>query len=189
MKKTPFRIFFLIDDFLQKIESVILVWTLLSILFFAFIPVFLRIFFDTSIIWAPELNRLLVLWIGFLGASLAVKENRHISLELLTQFLPNKWKPVAQLFVYSFVIYVTGAFTYISYHFYNFELEMINIGDYLFGSVAKTYFKIIYPIGFGLMTYHYIVKLLEVLLVFANAKSTRGITKQPQLSKSAEEKG
>lgn len=167
MRRNPFKFVFWLDRYLEKLESLLLVWVLLTVLVFAFLPVFLRVFFDTSIIWAPELNRLLVLWIGFLGAALAVKENRHISLEVLTKFIPKKWLPLTQFFVYCFIIYVCGSFTYISYHFFQFELANINMGDYLFGTFAKTYFKIIYPVGFGLITYHYIIKLLEVLLVFA----------------------
>lgn len=162
MKTKPLRFLFWFDKLLYKIEAILLVIITLLIVTFGFLPIVLRGAFDSSIIWAPELNRLLVLWIAMIGASLAIQENKHISLEVLTQFLPKKYEPYTKALVYAFVIYICARFTYISFYYFEFEKFNINMGDMLFGPIAKTHFKIIYPLGFAAFTYHYCVKLIAL---------------------------
>ena len=174
MKNNPLRFFYWLDDTLYKVEAVLLILTTLLVIVFGFLPIVLRGIFDRSIIWAPELNRLLVLWLTFFGASLAIRDNKHISIEVLTQFLPKKFAPFTKILVYSFVIYICARFTYIGYYYFEFEKFNINLGDMLFGPVAKTYFKIIYPLGFGAFTYHYCIKLMTVV---------RDLQQQNQLTK------
>jgi len=165
MKNKICKLFSLVDNWLYKCEAALLVTCTLLVLIFGFLPIFLRMTFDTSIIWAPELNRLMVLWITFFGASLAIRENKHISLEVLTQFLPKNFARPVKALIYIFVIFVCATYTYIAYVYFGFEKSNINLGDYLFGSVAKTWFKIIYPFGFACFTYHYFVKLLLLCLM------------------------
>lgn len=163
MKANPWKFFLWFDKTLYQLEAILLVFITLMVVVFGFLPIVLRGVFDRSLIWAPELNRLLVLWITFLGASLAVKDNKHISLEVLTQFLPKKCEPFVKALVYSFVIFICARFTYIAFYYFEFEKFNINLGDMLFGVVAKTHFKIIYPLGFAAFTYHYCVKLAQVV--------------------------
>lgn len=149
------------DSGLYKIEAFMLVLCTLLLLILGFLPIVLRSVFDRSLVWAPELSRLLVLWITFFGASLAIRENKHISLEVLTQFLPQSIARYTKALVCLFVVLVCARFTYIGYHYYIFETFNINMGDFLFGTLAKTYFKVIYPLGFGLFTFHFTVKLTD----------------------------
>ena len=52
-----------------------------------------RYVFNNSIIWAEELSQYLMVWIAFLGAGLAMREGRHVSVEMLQDALP---QPVAR---------------------------------------------------------------------------------------------
>jgi len=52
-----------------------------------FANVVARYFLNTSIVWAEELSQYLMVWIAFLGAGLALREGRHVSVDLLQDAL------------------------------------------------------------------------------------------------------
>ena len=58
-----------------------------------FANVISRYVFNYSIIWAEELSQYLMVWIAFLGAGLAMREGRHVSVQMLQEALP---QPVAR---------------------------------------------------------------------------------------------
>lgn len=167
---------FALDRFLAKIETGLLVASTLFLLFFAFVQVCLRNFFDSGINWADVFNRSMVLWIGFFGATLAAKEDRHLSLEVLTKFLPTRAKAVANVFVHAFVVCVAAALTYYAYLFYLDQAEF-EASDLLFEGFPKYYFTIVFPLGFGLLAFRYFVKFVEsavTLVTGAKPKATGG---------------
>ena len=51
--------------------------------------VVLRNFFNTGVEWADILVRSLVLWVGFLGASLATRKAKHINIEIVSKIITN----------------------------------------------------------------------------------------------------
>lgn len=162
----PFKILFAIDRFFLKIESALLFLSLITLLFFAFLQVFLRNFFDTGINWGDVFNRLLVLWIGLFAATIGVKENRHLSLEVLTKFLPNKAKPIVDIFVNLFVIVVSAILTHTAWLFFQDQITF-EATDTLFEGLPKAYFTVVFPIGFALITFRYFIRLLENIYAFA----------------------
>ena len=88
------------DRLLAKAEG----WSLILILFVmmcvAFLQVVLRNCFHTALPWGDGLTRALVLWAGFIGASLAVREGRYLSMDLLTRWLNERWQRRTRLVVY-----------------------------------------------------------------------------------------
>lgn len=162
----PFKILFAIDRLFIKIETALLFLSLITLLFFAFLQVFLRNFFDTGINWGDVFNRLLVLWIGLFAATIGVKENRHLSLEVLTKFLPDKAKPIVELFVNLFVIIVAAILTYTAWLFFQDQITF-EATDLLFEGLPKAYFTIIFPLGFALITFRYFIRFLETIYAFA----------------------
>lgn len=87
--------------------------TVLSVLVFA--QVFLRYFYGAALFFADELSRYLLVWLGFLGASLGVRAGAHIGVEFLWRALsPRARRAVALLvaaliFAFLAVITVAGA--------------------------------------------------------------------------------
>jgi len=62
-----------------------------------FVQVILRYVFASSLSWAEELARYLLVCISCLGSALAVREGEHISLVFLKNRIPKKIKPLAVL--------------------------------------------------------------------------------------------
>ncbi|HDQ25274.1 MAG TPA: TRAP transporter small permease subunit, partial [bacterium] len=80
----------LVNYHLYRFQSVFVVVIFGALLLLAFSQVCLRIFFRSGIEGADTLLRFLVLWVGFLGASLATYKNRHINIDIISQFTRKK---------------------------------------------------------------------------------------------------
>ncbi|HWR44479.1 TRAP transporter small permease [Sporomusa sp.] len=69
---------------------------------FVFGNVILRYFFNSGLTWAEEVSRFLFIWLIFLGAILALRDNEHLGVDTLVRKLSLKGKKI--LFVINNVI-------------------------------------------------------------------------------------
>ena len=67
-----------VDRVLERTEQALVVVFLSTMMIHAFLQIFLRNVLTTGLAWGDLLLRNLVLWIGFIGASLATREGKHI---------------------------------------------------------------------------------------------------------------
>lgn len=93
---------------LQKIEKAItdLASTLsavgvIIITSIIFLNVIMRHFFNNSMVWVEEFTRYIMMWVAFIGASLAVKNNMHVSMDALFNVFSDRVKRVVCIFIYS----------------------------------------------------------------------------------------
>lgn len=158
-----------LDRLIASIEKYFLSLMLLTMLFLSFIQVVLRDFFNSGLSWSDVLVRYMVLWIGFMGASLATKDDRHLRIDALNKALPKKVIPLVELFVY-FGCIVVGCFLFDAA--YQFVLSEQEGGKMLFsGAIPAWYFLVIMPFGFGMITFRYFIRLTELLFKFAGKKT------------------
>ena len=83
---------------------VILMMGTMALLVFA--NVVSRYVFNVSIIWVEELTQYQMIWITYLGAGLALREGRHVAVEVLQDQLP----PALRRYVRWFVAFAMLAF-------------------------------------------------------------------------------
>lgn len=69
-------------------EGALLALLLAAMIAFSFLQIVLRNVVDTGLIWIDPFLRHLVLWVGFLGATLATRKGHHINVDALSRFLP-----------------------------------------------------------------------------------------------------
>ncbi|MFT5505966.1 MAG: TRAP-type C4-dicarboxylate transport system permease small subunit [Gammaproteobacteria bacterium] len=91
---------------LTRIEDIILVSMLVSMILLASSQIILRNLFDAGIVWADPLLRVMVLWIGLIGAMVASRDNRHIRIDLLGRSLNKNTHLSIQVFVGQFCAWV-----------------------------------------------------------------------------------
>jgi TRAP-type C4-dicarboxylate transport system permease small subunit len=72
----------------HALEGGVLALLLAAMIVFSFLQIILRNLADTGIIWIDPLLRHLVLWVGFLGATLATRKAHHINVDAVSRFLP-----------------------------------------------------------------------------------------------------
>jgi TRAP-type C4-dicarboxylate transport system permease small subunit len=87
---------------LDKVLNAMMAFCLSLMGIFIFANVVLRYLFNSGLTWAEELSRFLFVWLVFLGAIGAMKDNSHLGFTSLVQKLPNTLKKI--VFVISNVI-------------------------------------------------------------------------------------
>ena len=159
------KIFNSIDDLIAKIESFFIVSTLSGMIFLSLSQVILRNIFEQGLPWVDLLLRQLVLWVAFLGASLATRNDKHLSIDFLKYFLPLNWnKRIAVLPLFASAI-ISAYLSYYAWVFVQYEKEG---GSILYGSLPIWIFQIILPISFAVIAIRFFVKALKALFMNFN---------------------
>ena len=78
-----------IGMFITLIERRLSEILLLFMVVFVFIAASLR-WFGYPLVWSVDLAQLLFIWISFIGADIALQNNKHIGVDILTRNLPEK---------------------------------------------------------------------------------------------------
>ncbi len=139
---------------LQKIEDSILVGLLLVMISMAVIQIFMRNLFDSGIIWGDALVRVLVLWIGLMGAMIASRNNHHITIDVLTKYLPEQIKKLTNLIIFIFTSLICGIMAYFSLIFVLMEKQDSFMA---FANIPAWACESIIPIAFAIMSLRYII--------------------------------
>ena len=150
-----------LDEWLAKTESGFLVFLLFLMVFLAFGQVLLRNFMDSGLLWTDLFLRQLVLWVGFLGASLAVRERRHISIDVLPQFIPASYRPFVQILVNLCTGLVSVFLTLAAWKFVQLEIEFPTI---LFLEIPAWIFQTILPFSFAVISLRYFLHVFDDLI-------------------------
>lgn len=96
-----------------------------------FMNVITRYVFNFSIIWAEEVSQYLMIWIAYLGAGLALREGRHVALEVLHDRLPPAMSRRLRMVLGGIVLAFLGTLTVLGFQFSLFvwtqETPVLNI--------------------------------------------------------------
>jgi TRAP-type C4-dicarboxylate transport system permease small subunit len=138
----------------HRIEDGILVAILSLMIGLAVLQIVLRNFFGAGIVWGDMLVRVLVLWIGLVGAMVAARQ------------LPGRFNLPVKAFVELFVAVVCTLAAFYSYVFVRSEFYD---GGPAFGQVPVWVCEAIMPVAFAVMALRY----LMMSLIKFNAIFTR----------------
>jgi TRAP-type C4-dicarboxylate transport system permease small subunit len=96
-----------------------------------FVNVVARYVFNFSIIWTEEVSQYLMIWIAYLGAGLALREGRHVAVEMLQDRLPTSLGRRLRMAVGGLVLIFLGVVTVLGFQFaafvWNQETPVLNI--------------------------------------------------------------
>jgi len=151
-----------IDRFLEKIEGYLIVWILSLMILLSFGQMVLRNFFDMGIVWGDTLLRQWVLWLGFLGASIAVKHNKHICIDVFSNFSSPFWKRTIKAFSRFSAGIISCFLTLAAWSFMQFEKESQST---LFLDIPVWIFQIILPYSFLLIAIRFIISGFETVFI------------------------
>lgn len=118
--------------------------------------IFLRNLFDSGLIWADPSLRIMVLWVALLGAIAATRENRHIRIDLLSNYLSNRNKARLSVIHNLFSALICGVIAWHSTRFVYIEWQD---GAKLFSSLPAWVGEIIIPIGFSTMCLRFAINI------------------------------
>lgn len=153
----------------QRIENGLLVLVLTSMIILASAQIFLRNFLDSGITIGDELLRIMVLWLAMLGALAASRDQRHIAIDALTRFFSTRLAMLVALFVCVFVAVVCGFICRASFLLVK---DAFIYHDTVLGGQPAWVYQSILPIGFGLMSWRYLIHAARRLrLMLGKAES------------------
>lgn len=130
------------------LEDGLLVLILTAMILLATGQVVLRNFWGSGLDWADPLLRILVLWIALFGAMAATRDNNHISIDLLSKFLPAYLKKPAQLINYWFT---AGICALLAWQGGRLVLMDYRDATTAFASIPAWFCETIIPFGFAVM--------------------------------------
>ena len=134
------------------IENIMLVVLLSTMIMLASTQIILRNLFDFGLVWADPLLRIMVLWLGMIGATVASRDNRHIHIDLISRLFSKTWYLLIQTFVGQFTAWVC---LLIAWHgAYWVQLEYLD-GMIGLSGIPAWMFEIIIPITFALIGIRY----------------------------------
>ena len=139
-------------------EDTLLLVILISMILLAGSQIFLRNFFDYSLFWGDEMLRLMVLWLTVAGGLAASRMHKHISIEVLDRFMPERMQLITKVLIDLFTAAVCGLF---SWHSARFVMGSYEYGDVLLRDTPAWMLQIILPVGFGLMAYRHLVYAIK----------------------------
>jgi C4-dicarboxylate transporter DctQ subunit len=150
------------DEVIDRVEQG-LITTLLSLMItIAFLQIVLRNIFATGITWADPLVRNLVLWVGFVGAAIATREGKHITIDVLPQWVPQQVKAIIGIIIQLFAAFICGLLTFAAVKFVRNEALM---GSITFVGIPAWIPQLILPITFGIMALRFCLLALKDLSI------------------------
>lgn len=138
---------------------------LLAMILLACLQIGLRTFFSSGLLWADPLLRHMVLWCGMFGAVVATREKKHIAIDVLGYLAAEKVKPWIELLIDLFSSLVAVALTWAAVIFVGNEFSF---GSQPLLSIPSWIWYLIFPIGFGLITLHFLVAIITDLRALAS---------------------
>jgi TRAP-type C4-dicarboxylate transport system permease small subunit len=142
----------------RLIENLALVVILSGMILLASGQILLRNVFSGGFAWADEALRLMVLWVAMLGAVVASREDRHISIDVLARVLPDVIKRWTIALVNAFTAAVSYTLAWFSWEF---VAESRMYEDQLLNDLPAWLFQSILPVAFFLIGYRYSIWFLR----------------------------
>jgi TRAP-type C4-dicarboxylate transport system permease small subunit len=158
-----------LSDLLNRISEIVCCGVLLAMTLVVVIQVVCRYFLAASLTWSEEFARYSLVWITFLGGSIAVKKRAHMGLHSLVDTLP----PKAQHLVETLTLICIMGFLSIA-TLKGFQLALFNMAQYspaMGISIGIVYFAV--PSGSILMLVHVTVQLTAVIRSFQDQEARR----------------
>lgn len=139
---------------LGSAEDVLLVLLLAVMIGLAAWQIVARNFFDTAVIWGDPLLRVLVLWVGFLGAVSAARDDRQINVDVVSRFAAEPWRSRIRILTDCFTAAVSG---FLSWQAVRFVKDAWTYEETAFASVPLAATAVVLPLAFGLLCLRYLL--------------------------------
>jgi TRAP-type C4-dicarboxylate transport system permease small subunit len=151
-----------IDAAIGRLEHGILVVLLSTLILIAFSQIVLRNFFSTGIAWGDALVRSLVLWTGFIGASIAAREGQHISIDVVSRWISPKGKRSVAIIIHVFSFLICCFLTFAALKFIQNEFQMKRV---IFLGIPSWGLETILPVTFAVMAFRYFFHFLKNIFI------------------------
>jgi TRAP-type C4-dicarboxylate transport system permease small subunit len=140
------------------LESAVLVLILATMVVLAGAQIVLRNTTGGGIVWADPALRVLVLWIGMVGALAATRDDKHLTVDAVSRLLSATWKARTRVITDLVTAVVSGL---VAWHAARLMIGDKQAGLTAFGEVPVWVCEAILPIGFGLIAMRYVAYVVQ----------------------------
>lgn len=149
-----------LDHWLARLEGAAVACILLGILGLGLFQILARNLWSGGVFWIDELLQQAVLWLLFLGASLATRERRHLHIEGFSRLLPGVWQPYITMVIHTTALVICALLCQAAWRFVSLERQA---GTMLAFGVPTWAVQSIMPLTFLTMTLRFAGHLLHTV--------------------------
>lgn len=139
---------------IARIEDALLVFLLSSMIVLAGLQIILRNIFSTGITETDSLLKVLVLWVGMIGAVVASRERKHISIDILTRYVSDKTRQYVEVFIDLFVVFICSLLATHSMRMLLVDYESKTVA---FSGVPTWLLESVLPVAFTIISLRYLM--------------------------------
>jgi len=139
---------------LHRVEDAALAVLLGAIVLLAPLQIALRELFGAGLAWADPLLRVLVLWVGLLGALAASRDGRQISIDAISRVLPARARAAAAALTSLITAGISGLVAYHGARFVHSELRFESVA---FSGIPAWLLESVIPFAFGWIALRYLL--------------------------------
>lgn len=154
--------------FVNLLEDALLVGLLALMIVLAAAQIVMRNLLGSGMAGSDQLLRLLVLWVGLLGAVAASRDDKQINIDMLSRFLPARARSGMRVLIDLFTSVVSAV---VAWHAGRFVHSEYLAGSVAFISVPAWLAELILPLAFGLMALRYLLFFFSHLRSFLRGNS------------------
>ena len=145
-------------DRLHRAEDGLLALLLTVMIVLVGTQILMRNLFDSGFVWIDPLLRVLVLWLGLIGATVATRHNKHIRIDLLSRYFKRNTHRLIQSLVGQ-----VSAWTCLVIAWYGMDLIRLDYLDGVtsFASIPAWSAEIIVPLAFALIGLRYLLRSIN----------------------------
>ena len=146
-----------LDAKISRVETILVTVLLTLMILVAFSQIMLRNLFATGIDWGDALVRYLVVWVAFVGAAIATREGKHITIDLLSRLFTGIGTFAIQALANFVSAVICSLLTVAAVKFIWIEAQM---GSSAFLNLPAWVPELIMPVVFGLMTLRFAMGMI-----------------------------
>jgi TRAP-type C4-dicarboxylate transport system permease small subunit len=146
----------LVNNIIFRLEKFFLGLSLALMVTLLSSGVFFRYVLNNPIVWSESIAKLLIVWMTFLGASIAFSEKSHIRVDSLVDYFPFRIQQIIKHIVELFTVSILAYMGYLGFIY--FETTITSTSPIL--GVSIGYFSIGMPILFVCSVFHILVNLI-----------------------------
>lgn len=143
-------------------EDALLVLILAAMVLLSATQIILRNLFDGAILWADPMLRVGVLWVGMIGAMVATRSDKQISVDAVSRFLPTRWK--ARIRVVT-DLFTAGVSAVVAWSALRLALDDRAAGVTAVAFVPVWICEAILPVAFGIIALRYVLFAIKHLRI------------------------
>ena len=136
------------------VEDALLVLILAAMVVLSATQIVLRNLFDGAILWADPMLRVGVLWVGMIGAMVATRGDKQISVDAVSRFLPPRMKARVRVVTDLFTAVVSAV---VAWSAYRLVLDDRAAGVTAVAFVPVWMCEIVIPIAFAIIAIRYLL--------------------------------